>query len=86
MISTVALLLASSLTIAQPIRVGLVGHSLVNHELPQMLRQIAASKGKSILVYEQVINGSPLSHNWKNSSKAEQHPENLYGDLKAEIE
>ena len=50
-----------------------------------MLRTIAKSKGKSLVVYEQVINGSPLSFNWKNSDKAEKHPQNLYGDLKAEI-
>jgi len=68
-----------------PLKVGLVGHSLLNHDLPQMLRTIAKSRGKSLVVYEQVINGSPLSYNWKNSSGAEKHPQNLYGDLKAEI-
>lgn len=79
--------LIASLMIAPPVplKVGLVGHSLLNHDLPQMLRTIAKSKGKSVVVYEQIINGSPLSFNWKNSHQAEKHPQNLYGDLKAEI-
>ena len=83
--SVLALLACVALAPATPVKVGLVGHSLVNHDLPQMLRAIAKSKGKSLVVYEQIINGSPLSHNWKNSNAAEKHPQNLYGDLRAEI-
>ncbi|HLO96960.1 MAG TPA: hypothetical protein VK171_00080 [Fimbriimonas sp.] len=79
------LTLLASLSFAAPLKVGMVGHSLLNHDIPQMLRAIAASKGKSIVVYEQIINGSPLSNNWKNSASSEKHPENLYGDLRAEI-
>lgn len=79
------LLVSLTLVPAAPLKVGLVGHSLLNHDLPQMLRGIAASKGKSLVVYEQIINGSPLSNNWKQSDKAEKHPRNLYGDLRNEI-
>ncbi len=71
---------------AAPLKVGMVGHSLMNHEIPQMLRLIAASRKKPITVYEQITNGSPLSANWKNSVNAEKHPDNLYGDLRAEID
>jgi hypothetical protein len=64
--------------------IGLVGHSLVNHNVPQMLRTIAADQGKTPLVYEQIINGSPLSHNWKNADKAEV-VEGVYGNLHVAI-
>lgn len=80
-----SLLVSIVLAPPAPLKVGLVGHSLVNHDIPQILRGIAESKGKSLVVYEQIINGSPLSHNWRESNKAETHPQNLYGDLKAEI-
>jgi hypothetical protein len=73
------------ITPVAPLKVGMVGHSLVNHDIPQMLRSIAASKGTPVVVYEQIINGSPLSNNWKNSDKSEKHPQNLYGDLRAEL-
>lgn len=75
-----------ALTAGAPKKVGLVGHSLLNHTLPQMLRTISKSKGKDIVVYEQIINGSPLSVNWRDSAKsAEKDPKNKYGDLKNEI-
>jgi len=79
-VSALALLCA-----AAPLRVGMVGHSLLNHEIPQMLRLIAASRGKQITVYEQITNGTALNANWKNSDKSEKHPENKYGDLRAEM-
>jgi len=81
--ATLALVMSGTVA---PLRVGMVGHSLVNHDIPQMLRSIAASKGTPVVVYEQIINGSPLSNNWKNSASAEKHPENLYGDLRAELQ
>jgi hypothetical protein len=71
---------------AAPMKVGMVGHSLLNHEIPQMLRLISASKGKQITVYEQITNGTALNANWKNSDKSEKHPENKYGDLRQEME
>lgn len=82
-----AITLLASLTIGSSasLKVGMVGHSLLNHDLPQMLRTIARSKGKSLTVYEQIINGSPLSVNWRDSHNAEKHPQNIYGDLRAEI-
>jgi len=51
-----------------PYDIVMVGHSLVNHNLPQMLRQLGPQDSS---VQEQVINGSPLRWNWDNSANAE---------------
>jgi hypothetical protein len=70
-----------------PLKVGMVGHSLLNHEVPQILRQVAASKGKAISVFEQITNGATINANWNHHDQAEAHPEmkNTYGDLREEI-
>lgn len=64
-----------------PTPVGLVGHSLINHTIPQMMELIARDKGRPIDAFEQIINGSPLSHNWKNHRNAEVSEDGDYGDL-----
>ncbi|RYG25883.1 hypothetical protein EON82_05460 [bacterium] len=70
-----------------PLKIGMVGHSLLNHEVPQMLRTIAASRGKSVVVFEQITNGATLNANWNHHAQAESHAEmrNTYGDLREEI-
>jgi len=47
-----------------------VGHSLVNHNMPQMLRQLGP-EGSS--VQEQVLNGAPLRWNWDHSADGVAH-------------
>ncbi|RYG47825.1 hypothetical protein EON79_06290 [bacterium] len=66
------------------LKVGMVGHSLLNHEVPQMLRAIATSRGKRIAVFEQITNGATINANWNHHDKAETHPEmtDTYGDLR----
>lgn len=70
-----------------PLKVGMVGHSLLNHEVPQMLRAVAASRGKAIAVFEQITNGATINANWNHHDKAETHPEmgDTYGDLRERI-
>lgn len=70
---------------ARPVPVGLVGHSLVNHTIPWMLERISLDKGKPVEAFEQIINGSPLSHNWKNHAGAEIDADGGYGDLYEEL-
>ena len=49
-----------------------VGHSLVNHNMPRMVSEIAKSKGFTSHIYkEQIINGSPLKNSWNNSQNGE---------------
>lgn len=49
-----------------------VGHSLVNHNMPRMVSEIAKSKGFTTHIYkEQIINGSPLKNSWNNSQNGE---------------
>lgn len=70
-----------------PLKVGMVGHSLLNHEVPQILRTIAASPGKKVVVFEQITNGATINANWNHHAQAETHPEmkNTYGDLREEM-
>lgn len=49
-----------------------VGHSLVNHDLPAMLRGFIDQTGGSGSVHEHIINGSPLWWSWENAHVAEQ--------------
>jgi hypothetical protein len=72
---------------AAPLKVGMVGHSLLNHEIPQMLRNVATSKGKSIQVFEQITNGATINANWNHHAQAETHADmkGTYGDLREEI-
>lgn len=50
----------------------LIGHSLINFTMPQMLDAIADSKGHSAFEYDlQIINGSSLKYNWENSANAQ---------------
>lgn len=80
----VALFLALTSPPPASLKVGMVGHSLLNHEVPQILRAIAASKGKLITVFEQITNGATINANWNHHAQAETHPEmkNTYGDLR----
>ncbi len=71
--------------VAEAVPVGMVGHSLINHTIPWMLEQISLDKGKPLEVFEQIINGSPLSHNWKNHQSAEVSENGDYGDLHTEL-
>jgi hypothetical protein len=49
-----------------------VGHSLVNHNMPRMVSEIAKSKGFTGHNYsEQIINGASLKYNWDNSVNGE---------------
>lgn len=48
-----------------------VGHSLVNHEMPHSLDQIATSLQTPHSSKEAIINGSPLRYHWNNPSYAE---------------
>lgn len=83
----VALILALTSPPPAPLKVGMVGHSLLNHEVPQILRLIAASRGKSIEVFEQITNGATINANWNHHAQAETHPEmtKTYGDLREEM-
>lgn len=49
----------------------LVGHSLVNFDMPSMLNGIARSLGKVHSYGQQIINGATLSSNWKNGDRAQ---------------
>jgi hypothetical protein len=42
-----------------------VGHSLINHDMPQIVEAIAESRGQSLRKAVQVINGAPLRLNWE---------------------
>ncbi|MDU9002226.1 hypothetical protein [Sedimentitalea todarodis] len=48
-----------------------VGHSLVNHDLPAMLRGFVSQTGGTGSVQEHIINGSPLWWSWENADRAE---------------
>lgn len=48
-----------------------VGHSLVGHTMPEMLNQLALSKGINYSSSRQVINGAPLKYNWENPDRGE---------------
>lgn len=45
----------------------LVGHSLVNHEMPHMISEMVASQGGTGAVRPQIINGGTLWNNWDNA-------------------
>mgnify|MGYP006428723209 CR=1 FL=1 len=48
-----------------------IGHSLINHDLPRMVDQIAASAGQKHAYEVQIINGAPLEWQWDNADTAE---------------
>lgn len=48
-----------------------IGHSLVGNTLPDMLNQLALSKGINYYSKRQIINGSPLKYNWENPEQGE---------------
>lgn len=51
-----------------------VGHSLVNHTMPYMVQALATAAGKQTHYGRQIINGSPLQHNFNNPNGAEGTP------------
>ena len=51
-----------------------VGHSLVNHTMPYMVQALAANAGKLTYYGRQIINGSPLQHNYNSPNGAEGTP------------
>jgi hypothetical protein len=48
-----------------------VGHSLVNHDLPAILRGFMKQNGGRGSIKEHIINGAPLWWNWENAADAE---------------
>ena len=52
-------------------RVFHVGHSLVNHDMPRMLEQVALEAGRDHAYAVQIINGANLQWQWNNSASAE---------------
>ena len=51
-----------------------VGHSLVNHTMPYMVQALATNAGKQTHYGRQIINGSPLQHNYNSPNGAEGTP------------
>lgn len=51
-----------------------IGHSLVNHTMPYMVQALAVHAGKQTHYGRQIINGSPLQHNYNNPGGAEGTP------------
>lgn len=49
----------------------MVGHSLVNRDMPTMLAALAIDAGKAHARGEQIINGAPLRWNWDHSHDGE---------------
>lgn len=49
----------------------MVGHSLVNTDMPTMLAALADDAGKQHQRGEQIINGAPLRWNWEHSHEAQ---------------
>ena len=49
----------------------MVGHSLVNFDMPTMLAALAEDAGKQHQRGEQIINGAPLRWNWDHSHEAQ---------------
>ncbi len=49
----------------------MVGHSLVNFDMPTMLAALAADAGKTHRRGEQIITGAPLRWNWQHSHEAQ---------------
>lgn len=56
---------------ADSARVFMVGHSLVNFDMPTMLAGLADDAGKTHQRGEQIGIGAPLIHNWKSSETAQ---------------
>lgn len=52
----------------------LVGHSLVNTNMPHLLKKIVASAGDTGLVDVQVMNGASILANWQHPSNAQGTP------------
>jgi hypothetical protein len=49
-----------------------IGHSLINHNMPRMVAELAAAHPDIEHTYQvQIINGAPLKYQWENSEKAE---------------
>ncbi|MFZ4543901.1 MAG: hypothetical protein ACOYOA_07620 [Saprospiraceae bacterium] len=71
-ISIVTLAILSSFALhAQERNPFFIGHSLVNHTMPQMVQALALNAGKQTHYGRQIINGSPLHFNFTNAATAE---------------
>jgi hypothetical protein len=62
---------AQSLSSANPYY---VGHSLINHNVPKFVDNLATSAGKTSNYAVQIINGAPISYNFQNPQAAEGTP------------
>jgi hypothetical protein len=68
------LLFASVISPAQERNPFYIGHSLVNHNMPNMVQALAVNAGKTTYYGRQIINGSPLQFNYNNATGAEGTP------------
>ena len=66
--------LCSSISHTQESNPFYVGHSLVNHTMPYMVQALATNAGKQTHYGRQIINGSPLQHNYNSPNGAEGTP------------
>lgn len=62
--------MAQALTTRTKASVVMVGHSLINYDMPSYLGYLASSKGLSYQKAVQVIIGSPLKHNYENCRRS----------------
>jgi hypothetical protein len=62
--------MAQALTARTKASVVMVGHSLINYDMPSYLGYLASSKGLSYQKAVQVIIGSPLKHNHENCRRS----------------
>lgn len=70
----ICLLLVSMSIFAQKHNIFFIGHSLVNHELPQIFNEIAKSGDNTSHTHKvQITNGAPLKWNWEKGDQAEGH-------------
>lgn len=52
----------------------LLGHSLVNFDMPAMLSGLATAAGKTMPYDQQIINGAPLHWQWNNAADSQGTP------------
>jgi hypothetical protein len=52
-------------------RIVFIGHSLINNEMPEMVKALAESKGLGIRRAVQVFNGAPIFYNWDHCRQSD---------------
>lgn len=67
-------ILSTYVSHAQELNPFYIGHSLLNHSMPNMVQALALDAGKTTHYGRQIINGSPLQNNYNNASSAEGTP------------